>query len=135
MGLEPTDVGNIRFSKPPLGSSGYDAEQVDTFLDACTRFLTSTLDGDLSAPFPDMTGAEFDLRRSRGSYNRDEVDAFLDLLNAEALRLRNELRGRNTPDDAATRPTQQPPQHQPRPEPHIAKPLYDKEKPRWKFWS
>jgi DivIVA domain-containing protein len=39
MPLTPTDVHNIAFKKPPIGKRGYDAEQVDAFLDELEQEL------------------------------------------------------------------------------------------------
>lgn len=201
MGRTPTDIGTVQFSKPPFGKRGYDGDQVDEFLRTCTDALARCIGGDRSAPLPDVKRVAFDIRR-RGarSYSQVEVDAFLDVLDAELSRFRVlptdapaqvdafvtnvqhamarlangdltaavpdvrhpafapntganaydaaqvdafvDLLAKELPElQAAARAdvrqrsaAAQPMAPQAITEPEIAKPLYDNEKPRWKFW-
>jgi len=85
-GLTAADVRNVVFSKPALGETGYNQDEVDALLD---RIYAKLLDSQHSS----LTAAEVhhfafsNPPSGRRGYNRDEVDAFLDLVQAEIRRL------------------------------------------------
>ncbi|OKI54863.1 DivIVA domain-containing protein [Micromonospora sp. CB01531] len=47
MPLTPADVHNVAFNKPPIGKRGFDAEDVDPFLDEVARELARLIDENL----------------------------------------------------------------------------------------
>src|ERR1700730_16007931 len=44
MPLTPADVHNVAFSKPPIGKRGYNADEVDAFLDLVAGALTRLIE-------------------------------------------------------------------------------------------
>jgi DivIVA domain-containing protein len=85
MSLTPADVHSITFNKPPIGKRGFDAEQVDAFLDEVERELARLIEenGELRAlagrgrPGADpRSAAEFnDLRIQLDRVQRDRAAA------------------------------------------------------------
>jgi DivIVA domain-containing protein len=75
--VTPEQVRNVVFSKPPIGSRGYNEDEVDAFLDRVEgalrdptgRALTSEQVRNVAFSKPPI---------GKRGYNQDEVDAFLD---------------------------------------------------------
>lgn len=68
-----SDWERPRFRSTSWRQPGYDAAEVDDFLDALFRAIAS------GAPPPDILEQRFTVRRfGGGGYDMDEVDAFLD---------------------------------------------------------
>ncbi|HEX7350376.1 DivIVA domain-containing protein [Brachybacterium sp.] len=65
---------DVRFTTSRFGA-GYDAAEVDDFLDRCDRALAA---GDGSVTAETVLGARFTETRFREGYDMSEVDAFLD---------------------------------------------------------
>ena len=64
----------IRFTSARFGP-GYDAQEVDDFIDRCERAVRS---GDGSITAQEVTEKRFTPTRFREGYDMDEVDRFLD---------------------------------------------------------
>ncbi len=78
-GLTAEQVRNVAFSKPPIGKSGYNEDQVDAFLD----LVESALRDPTGRPLTPEQVHNVAFARppiGRRGYNEDEVDAFLDLI-------------------------------------------------------
>lgn len=75
-GLTPNDVHNMAFSKPPIGTRGYDEDEVDAFLDRAEKDLEAGL------PLVELVRAARFSKPPLGKrgYNEAEVEAFLDRL-------------------------------------------------------
>ncbi|HTY33637.1 MAG TPA: DivIVA domain-containing protein [Mycobacterium sp.] len=77
--LSAEQVRSVAFSKPPIGKSGYNQDEVDAFLDLIESALVDpTGHALMSEHVHDVSFARPPIGR-RG-YNEDEVDAFLDLV-------------------------------------------------------
>lgn len=78
--LTPESVRGIHFAMPQVGQWGYDAAQVDEFLEQLARTLAG--EGTLTAD--DLRRIRFDTPRfgARG-YQEDQVDEFLDRVRVE----------------------------------------------------
>jgi DivIVA domain-containing protein len=77
--LTPDDVQRLRFSSPPSGHAGYDADEVDIFLDRVANTLAHIGPNGLSSQ--DVHTVNFGLADSgTAAYYIDEVDAFLDVV-------------------------------------------------------
>lgn len=78
-------LGETRFRSAGFGRSGYDREQVDTFVDE----LRAALRGRSAAMAPyEVADKRFRVRRFAAAYSMREVDAYLDRAE-EALRERH----------------------------------------------
>ncbi len=88
MPLTADDVNNVAFSKAPMGHSGYDEDQVDTFLDRAGQALLqpgSLASGSLTPA--EIQGARFAKPPiGKRGYHQDEVDTFLELVAGELAR-------------------------------------------------
>ena len=83
----PEDVRRIHFAMPPIGHRGYDAADVDTFLEQ----IAATLAGHGALTADDVRRVDFAAPRFGGrGYQADQVDEFLDRVRAE---LKNRQRG------------------------------------------
>ncbi len=77
--LTPDDVQHLRFSAPPSGHAGYDADEVDVFLDRVANTLAHVGPGALCSQ--DVHTVNFGLAHAgTAAYFIDEVDAFLDVV-------------------------------------------------------
>ncbi|WP_216903369.1 DivIVA domain-containing protein [Nocardia alni] len=77
--LTPHDVQHLRFSAPPTGHAGYDADEVDVFLDRVAGALAHIGPGALRSQ--DVHTVNFGLAHTgTAAYFIDEVDAFLDVV-------------------------------------------------------
>ncbi|MET7769747.1 DivIVA domain-containing protein [Nocardia sp. NPDC005366] len=78
--MTPEDVSRIHFAMPSVGHRGYDADEVDAFLE----LVAATLDGRGSMTADTVRRAVFDAPRfgERG-YQADQVDEFLDRVHVE----------------------------------------------------
>ncbi len=77
--LTPDDVQRLRFSPPPAGHAGYDADEVDVFLDRVANTLAHVGPNGLTSQ--DVHTANFGLAHAGcAAYYIDEVDAFLDVV-------------------------------------------------------
>ncbi|MGI8881031.1 MAG: hypothetical protein ACR2KJ_11110 [Jatrophihabitans sp.] len=80
----PFDLDPVRFASPPALQAGYDAQEVDRFVDM--------LKDEFGAPRPNTGLAElisdrrFSNRRGRAAYEMQQVDEFLDEAAEEAAR-------------------------------------------------
>ncbi|MEV0292524.1 DivIVA domain-containing protein [Nocardia sp. NPDC050710] len=78
--MTPEDVSRIHFAMPPVGHRGYDAEEVDAFLE----LVAATLDGQGVLTADDVRHVAFDAPRFGGrGYQADQVDEFLDRVRVE----------------------------------------------------
>jgi DivIVA domain-containing protein len=77
--LTPDDVQCLRFAAPPTGHAGYDADEVDVFLDRVATTLAHVGPNGLSSQ--DVRTVNFGLAHAGcTAYYIDEVDAFLDVV-------------------------------------------------------
>ncbi|WP_405183338.1 DivIVA domain-containing protein [Nocardia sp. NBC_01377] len=78
--MTPEDVSRIHFAMPSVGHRGYDADEVDTFLE----LVAATLDGRGSMTADTVRNVVFDVPRFGGrGYQADQVDEFLDRVRVE----------------------------------------------------
>ncbi|MCM6774639.1 DivIVA domain-containing protein [Nocardia sp. CDC159] len=77
--LTPEDVQRLRFSPPPRDHAGYDADEVDVFLDRITTTLAHTGPNGLTSH--DVRTVNFGLAHAgTAAYSIEEVDSFLDVV-------------------------------------------------------
>ncbi|WP_319943370.1 DivIVA domain-containing protein [Nocardia aurantia] len=78
--MTPHEVRRMRFGRAPIGHRGYDAAEVDAFLESVAR----ALGGHAGLSAAAIRGAEFRTAPlGHRGYDRDEVDEFLDQACAE----------------------------------------------------
>jgi DivIVA domain-containing protein len=77
--LTPEQVRNVAFSKPPFGKRGYNANEVNAFLDLVEAALRDPTRRILTAEQVHNKAFSKPPFGKRG-YNEDEVDAFLDVV-------------------------------------------------------
>jgi DivIVA domain-containing protein len=75
--LTPEQVRNVAFSKPRIGSRGYDEDEVDAFLDRVEAALRDPT-GHTLTPEQVRSVAFSKPPFGKRGYNQGEVDAFLD---------------------------------------------------------
>ncbi|OBA70528.1 hypothetical protein A5641_12710 [Mycobacterium sp. 1554424.7] len=76
--MDPEQVRNVAFGRPPVGKRGYNEDEVDAFLDQLEAALRDPARG---APTPEQQIRNVTFSKppiGKRGYNRDEVDAFLD---------------------------------------------------------
>nr|WP_221333487.1 DivIVA domain-containing protein [Nocardia transvalensis] len=77
--LTPEDIQRLRFSAPPTGSTGYDADEVHVFLDRIAATLAHAGSNGLTSA--DVRAVDFaPALAGAPACHRDEVDAFLDVV-------------------------------------------------------
>ena len=81
MALTPQDVRDVKFDRPPIGSRGYNCDEVDAFLDRVERALNGT-EVLTAAEVREVKFNKPPLLARRG-YDEDQVDTFLDRVEAE----------------------------------------------------
>ncbi|GDY31784.1 hypothetical protein GTS_34170 [Gandjariella thermophila] len=75
--LTPEAIRNVRFHRPPLGQCGYDADEVDAFLDR----VEATLAGQDTLTAQDVHDVRFhEVPPEQGGYDQNEVETLLDLV-------------------------------------------------------
>jgi DivIVA domain-containing protein len=77
--MDPEQVHNVAFNKPPIGKRGYNEDEVDAFLDRVEAALRDPARGVLTVEQVRSVAFSKPPIGKRG-YNEDEVDAFLDLV-------------------------------------------------------
>lgn len=79
--LTAADVRKVAFNKPPIGTRGYNEDEVDAFLDLVEQWLSNPSGDSLTAG--DVHRMHFGRPPiGKRDYNEDEVDEFLQLVEA-----------------------------------------------------
>jgi DivIVA domain-containing protein len=77
--LTADDVSQATFARPPANRRGYNANDVDDFLD----MVEETLTGRRRLTADDVRQVTFDTAPSKRAYDEDEVDEFVDRITEE----------------------------------------------------